>query len=123
MKTGPLIAILIAALGLTAVVFAFLQNASPYVSVAEAKTTKGDNLHLAGAIIKESILVRSTVPEVRFEVRDDNGDRLPVVYAGHPPANLSSATRVVAVGGYADGAFKSHKLLLKCPSKYESEKQ
>jgi hypothetical protein len=51
MKAGTLVAGLVAVGGLGAVVAAFLGNASPYVTVAEAKTMRGDNLHLAGDIV------------------------------------------------------------------------
>lgn len=110
---------LAAGAGLTAMVLALMGSASPYVTVAQAKTHSQENLHLAGDIIKPSLMVRPREGTVRFDLRDDKGDIIPVVYKGNAPANMGEATRVVAVGKVENGTFQSHKLLLKCPSKYE----
>lgn len=121
MKPGPVLAIIIAVLGLSAVVFAFVTNASPYVTVTEAKTMKGNNLHVAGELILGSVQTNPGARLVTFDMKDDNGDVMSVRYQGPPPNNLRSATRVVAVGKFEGGKLHSEKLLLKCPSKYESE--
>jgi len=121
MKPGPVLAIVIAVLGLSAVVFAFVTNASPYVTVSEARTLKGDNLHVAGELVLESVQTNPAKRLVTFDMKDDHGDILSVRYEGPPPNNLRSATRVVAVGKFEGGQLHSEKLLLKCPSKYESE--
>ena len=122
MKFGAIAAIVLTLAGLSAMVFAFLTNASPYVGVAEAQVTQGDNLHVAGAIELGSVSTNISKAEVRFKLKDDKGDTMQVVYHGPPPANLGTATKVVAVGGMKDGDFHSGKLLIKCPSKYESTK-
>jgi len=44
----------------------------------------------------------------------------PPIWVAPRKSWLSSATKVVAVGGMKDGAFHATKLLIKCPSKYES---
>lgn len=121
MARGPLIAMICSFFGLAAVVSAFLINASPYVTVAEAKQSSSKSMHLAGDIMKESLNVRLEAGEVRFSVRDEKGDVMPVVYKGGPPANMGSATKVVCVGRVENGSFVADKLILKCPSKYESE--
>lgn len=107
---------------MSAVVFAFVTNASPYVTVAQAKTMKGNNLHVAGELMLETVQSNPAARLVTFNLKDDTGDIIAVRYQGVTPANLRAATRVVAVGGYRNGEFQSEKLLLKCPSKYESEK-
>jgi cytochrome c-type biogenesis protein CcmE len=122
MKTGAIIAGLVAVVGLSAMVFAFLTNASPYVTIAEAKAMPGDNLHVAGDLDKSTISTNAVQHEVRFTLKDEKGDRVPVVYHGAPPANMGEATKVVAVGGMKGPEFHASKLLIKCPSKYESTK-
>jgi cytochrome c-type biogenesis protein CcmE len=122
MRLGALFSIIIAVVGLCAMVGAFLFSASPYVTVAEAKRSKGDNLHLAGDIIPGSLVSLPRDGIVRFNVKDANGATVQVVYSGPPPANMSDATKVVAIGGMKGSDFYSNKLLLKCPSKYENGK-
>ncbi len=102
---------------------AFLANASPYVTVAEAKQLQGDNLHLAGDILKETLKVDGAAQTVRFQLKDEKGDLVEVLYKGPQPANMGEATKVVVVGGVQDGVFHAHKMLVKCPSKYESERK
>ncbi len=121
MTLRSLVSLVVAGAGLAAVVFAFLVNASPYVTVSQAKTSHGNNLHLAGAIQRETLLSSSASRTVRFDLMDDDGGTMPVLYHGATPANLETATRVVAVGGMENGVFKAHDMLLKCPSKYEQK--
>ncbi|MCW5936275.1 MAG: cytochrome c maturation protein CcmE [Fimbriimonadaceae bacterium] len=119
MKPG-LLAVVLSFVGIGAVVYAFMTNASPYVTVAQAQVSQADNLHVAGEIVPGTLDVSATSQTVRFIVKDDEGKTLPVLYKGAPPANMASATRVVVIGGMKEGVFTSEKMLLKCPSKYES---
>jgi cytochrome c-type biogenesis protein CcmE len=119
MKAGTIITIVLTVAGLCAVVFAFVKNSSPYVTVAQAKASDRPSVHLAGDIDKSTVTVgRGTVS---FLITDEKGDTAQVVFSGPPPANMGEATKVVAIGAMKNGVFEAHKLLLKCPSKYESE--
>lgn len=120
MRLGPVLAVVVAVAGLTAMVTAFLTQASPYVTVAQAKTMKGDSLHLAGDILRDTVQVDARANRLRFELKDEAGQVMPVLYHGPQPSNMGSATKVVAVGGVENGVFVARELLLKCPSKYES---
>lgn len=119
---ATLIAAVVAAAGLGTAIVAFVGNASPYVTVAEARQTRSDGLHLAGDIVPGTTSTDRAAMTVRFQVRDEVGDTVWVLYEGLPPANMGQATKVVAVGSMVGGEFHSRKLLLKCPSKYESTK-
>ncbi|MBX3114417.1 MAG: cytochrome c maturation protein CcmE [Fimbriimonadaceae bacterium] len=121
MKSGSPLGIVAGIAAISGIAFLMLSNASPYVSVKEALNHKGNNLHLQGDLVKESIQVSLNRQETRFTIVDDAGDKMNVVHAGLPPSNMGDATRVVVVGGMANGEFSSHKLITKCPSKYESE--
>ena len=121
MKRGTLVAVILTVVGLCAVVFSFVKNASPYVTVAQAKVSNGDNLHLYGEIDKASIIISAGSSTVSFEITDEEGGVARVLYQGSPPNNLNEADHVVAVGGMNGDIFEAHKLMLKCPSKYESE--
>lgn len=112
----------VSVVALSGAVVAFLANASPYVTVAQAKSSKADNLHLAGDIVPGSVDVNPLQRTARFMVKDLNGDSLLVV-SDDVPTNMGEATKVVAVGGMQGDHFQARKLLLKCPSKYESEEK
>ena len=119
---GTVITGVVAALAMGGVLMAFVKNASPYVTVAEAKQSRSDGVHLAGDLVKDSIQTNPKSGEIRFRLKDPQGQLADVLYIGSTPGNLSEATKVVAVGGMnKDDVFVSHQLLIKCPSKYESK--
>lgn len=104
------------------VVYAFLANSSPYVTIAQAQASTADNLHVAGDIVKETVRQDLSNHTLVFDIKDGTG-RMTVVYDGTVPQNMGEANKVVAEGGIKNGKFMSSKLLVKCPSKYESEKK
>jgi cytochrome c-type biogenesis protein CcmE len=119
MKAGTIATVVLTVVGLCAVVFAFVKNSSPYVTVAQAREIDGTGVHLAGDLNKESLKFGRGF--VQFEIKDKAGDRATVVYKGLAPSNINDATQVVAIGTMKGEVFEADKLLLKCPSKYESE--
>jgi cytochrome c-type biogenesis protein CcmE len=121
MKPKTIIAIVIAMLATSAMVVAFLTNASPYVTVAEARTLTRDGLHIVGDIDKATLSSNVREGRVYFRMKDEKGEPIDVVYQGAPISNLSSATKVVAVGKMDGNVFLANRLIVKCPSKYEGE--
>jgi len=120
MKTSSLIALIAAVLGLAITGFVFLNQSSPYVTIAQAKQSKTSNVHVPGQITAGTIFNDVSRGEVRFTLNDEKGESLPVTYKGPAPANLGMARQVVAIGTMKGENFSAEKLLLKCPSKYES---
>ena len=120
MKFKTWFPILIAVLGLGMMFYVFLNQSSPYVTIREAKSTSNDHLHVAGDILPGSLSHDIAAKQLRFHIQDSLGEIAQVIYEGQIPANLSSVTKVVAIGGFEGEAFKAHRLLVKCPSKYES---
>lgn len=122
MKLGALISGVVAvgaAVGLTTV---FIQNASPYATITEAPKYVGSNgVHIAGQLVPKTLEQDPMKGEVRFQLKDDSGV-MNVVYTGSPVSNLHTATQVVVIGAYKEGTFHARDMLVKCPSKYESEK-
>jgi cytochrome c-type biogenesis protein CcmE len=119
---GPVVTAIIATLAMAGVVGAFMSNASPYVTVAQAMTTGGDNLHLAGVMQKETFRQDITNGHITFDLKDIDGKTIQVEHVGSRPASLMDADRIVAIGSVKDGHFVSHDLLVKCPSKYDEKK-
>lgn len=120
--SGALITGIVATLAMGGVLAAFVKNASPYVTVAEAKQSHADGVHLAGDLIKSSLQTDPKSGQIRFQLKDSDGNLANVLYIGSTPGNLTEATKVVAIGGMdTHNVFVSHQLLVKCPSKYESQ--
>jgi len=119
---GAIASIVVAVLAMGTLMAVFVRNASPYVTVAEAKSQTGNGLHVAGQIVSGSLSTDLLHNQIRFVLKDDAGQSLPVVYTGAPVSNLGSATKVVAIGAMKGDKFMSDQLLVKCPSKYEATK-
>ena len=118
MKTGILVSTglaLVAGVGLTTV---FVNNASPYVTIEHAADNQ--KVHVVGKIVPNTLKQNTLQREVFFELKDDSGV-MPVRYTGPPQSNLASATQVVVIGSRKAGVFEATQMLVKCPSKYESE--
>lgn len=123
MKPGSPFGIALGIAALAGAGFLMLSNASPYVTAAQARTMRGDNLHVSGDLIKGSVQVDVPNQLTRFVMRDKDGTELEVLHKGLPPSNMGEATEIVVVGGMSNGVFASNKLITKCPSRYEQEKK
>jgi len=97
--------------------YAFFASASPYVTAKQARSQPGFTCNVAGDLIRDSIHNDLAAGELRFELKDTDGEILPV----SKPGNFDSAPRVSVLGSYSGDAFHADRILVKCPSKYESK--
>jgi cytochrome c-type biogenesis protein CcmE len=84
----------------------------------------GERVEVTGAIVEGS-WDRDTRP-MEFDIRDEEGDEdsptLHIVYDGTVPATFGDGTSAKITGTYAEeGVIESSEMVVKCPSKYESE--
>ncbi|MBS1714573.1 MAG: cytochrome c maturation protein CcmE [Armatimonadetes bacterium] len=119
MKIGAIVAVGLAVAGTAALTAAFVNNSSPYVTIKESQD-RGATVHVAGQIVPKTLKRNIMAQEVRFDLKDESGS-MPVVYTGPPQSNLETATQVVVIGTHKDGVFHAKQMLVKCPSKYESD--
>ncbi len=58
-----------------------------------------------------------------FDLQDNTGKMVKVVYDKPKPANFEQAVSIVAIGKYdtAKGVFLADDMLVKCPSKYQEQ--
>lgn len=97
------------------------QSFRPYTtSVAEA-TTSGRSVQLAGFL--GSTGAYDADGNFTFDLQDNTGKMVKVVYAKPKPANFEQAVSIVAIGHYdsARGVFMADDMLVKCPSKYQEQ--
>jgi len=122
-RLGPIFTVFLAVAAIVGVTTAFIANASPYVTVSEARKTGATNVHLKGELDKTSIRNDLQARTLRFRIKDKDGESMEVVYSGTPPSDMTQATEIVAIGSMKGDEFHSDKLLIKCPSKYEGTKK
>ena len=105
-----------AAVGVTS----FKKTMTPYVGFAEAKNASG-LVQVNGKLADKDYVLKPQEQFLRFKLRDEKGDVMPVEYRGVIPGNFDQAVSVVAIGKYAGDHFEAQQLLVKCPSKYQAE--
>jgi cytochrome c-type biogenesis protein CcmE len=108
------LAVAFLALGVTA----FQKTLTPYLDFEEARGSKGV-VQVMGALDKTSDRYDTASQELSFDLLDDRGRSMPVVYRGIRPGNFKDAISIVAIGRYRNGRIEAEKLLVKCPSKYQ----
>ncbi|MEN6386115.1 MAG: cytochrome c maturation protein CcmE [Veillonellales bacterium] len=96
----------------------YTHSLSPYVSFAEARTTKG-TVQVKGTLSADNIAYLPESNQLRFRLRDDAGEEALIVYTGTKPEGLEHTASIVAIGRYQNNQFAADKLLIKCPSKYQ----
>ena len=116
---------IVAALALLAIaivvgVTSFKKTVTPYISFAEAKTSSG-TVQVNGVLADKNYVARPQEQFLEFNLKDDRGHVMPVIYKGVIPGNFDQATSIVAIGKYAGEHFEAEQLLVKCPSKYQAE--
>jgi cytochrome c-type biogenesis protein CcmE len=103
----------------------FQTNAIYYLTLKEVSAQRasliGQPVRVNAPLDKSSIQFDDKTLTLRFDLKD--GDLiLPVVYKGVVPDTMDKGESVVAEGRLgADGVFQASTILVKCPSKYESE--
>jgi cytochrome c-type biogenesis protein CcmE len=119
MKKRHGIGIGIIALFITFSVFSFKSSLTPYVTFAQAKTMSG-SVQVRGVLTSERVVMADDGKAVRFKLQDEKGQEALIIYKGTKPDGLEQATSIVAIGKYQNDQFIADKLLVKCPSKYQS---
>ncbi len=116
-----LVLLLLAFAGYAAWIFS--DTVTPYVGIAEARTSSS-NVQVKGLLAKTAAPPHMEEGNFVFVLQDEEtGETMPVCYHGMKPDQFDEAYHIVAIGSYRGEAFQADKLLIKCPSKYESAKK
>ncbi len=121
MKPGSIAMIVLVLAGLAFTVRAFINNASPYVKVAQLSEIQRE-VHLPLKPLQQTVQFDIKTMTLTFEGEDETG-KVKVVYPKGKPNNFEVATQVVVIGEMKDGVFHARDMLVKCPSKYQGEQQ
>ncbi len=106
----------------------FSKSSSYFVTIAQmrdkADEMVGKSLKVSGKIVGKSVAWDSQKIQLTFEIRDDKGRTVPIIYNGIKPDNFEDGKEALLEGRLGpDGVFTAQSLLVKCPSKYEAEKK
>lgn len=80
-------------------------------------------LRISGNVLHDNFEMNKFQKLARFDMTDETGGVLQVVYKGAIPDAFEQGADVVVEGKYDPGSqtFHANKLMAKCPSKYEAE--
>ena len=120
MNVKVLIALVLLAVAATVGVSSFKRTMTPYIGFAEARTASG-LVQVNGKLADKDYVLKPEEQFLRFKLRDEHGEVMPVEYRGIIPGNFDQAVSVVAIGRYQGDHFEAQQLLVKCPSKYQAE--
>ena len=115
--------IIVAALGYI-IIGGIRDTAVYYLTVSEFRASNdlsaGDGVRLSGYVVPESIQWDPEKIELNFALYEE-ADTIKVFYKGVMPDQLGDAQMVVTEGQLSeDDTLVANKILLKCPSKYET---
>jgi cytochrome c-type biogenesis protein CcmE len=108
--------ILAGAVGVTS----FRKSVTPYIAFSEARRASG-LVQVNGKLADKNYVLKQDEQFLEFRLQDTQGEVMPVRYHGVIPGNFDQATMVVAIGRYQVDHFEAEQLLVKCPSKYQTE--
>jgi cytochrome c-type biogenesis protein CcmE len=120
MNVKVIVAVVLLAVAATVGVSSFKRTMTPYIGFAEARTASG-LVQVNGKLADKGYILKPEEQFLRFNLRDEKGDVMPVEYRGVIPGNFDQAVSVVAIGRFQADHFEAQQLLVKCPSKYQAE--
>jgi cytochrome c-type biogenesis protein CcmE len=124
MKTIHIIIILVVVAAI-AVVVTTVTDSSTYSDFAAAAEKPGKEFHIIGKLSRNKPIVYDAVVNANqfsFYMTDEKGLERKVIYNNAKPQDFEKSERVVIIGSMKGGEFIARSLLLKCPSKYNDQK-
>jgi len=124
MKTIHIVILLVLVIAV-AVVVTTLTDSSTYSNFSEASAMPGKEFHIIGHLDKSKAIdydATKNVNRFSFYLVDDKGLEKKVVYNNPKPQDFEKSEKVVVIGSMKNNEFLAKSLLLKCPSKYNSNK-
>jgi cytochrome c-type biogenesis protein CcmE len=120
MNYKVIVAVVLLAVAATVGVSSFKKTMTPYIGFTEARSASG-LVQVNGKLADKDYVLKPQEQFLRFNLKDEHGDVMPVEYRGVIPGNFDQAVSVVAIGKFEGDHFEAEQLLVKCPSKYQAE--
>ena len=122
MKKIHIVVIVVIAVAIAAIM-STVADSSTYASFTVAQNNAGEEYHVVGKLNKEKEMIYN--PEVNanlfsFYLADNEGKDLKVNYKGTKPQDFERSEQIVICGKIVGNEFEANKILMKCPSKYNT---
>ena len=122
MKPKTIIGLALIAVFTVFMMRSFGEQVGGYMDFDEASATQS-RAHVVGQWVKtQPTTYDREANTFSFWMADENGTVREVKYANPKPANFEDAEQVVVEGQMAGDAFEAEHILIKCPSKYNDER-
>jgi cytochrome c-type biogenesis protein CcmE len=125
MKKLHIIGIIVIAIAI-GVIFVSLKNTSTYADFSEALSNPNQEFHIVGKLDKAQPQIydpKVNPDEFLFSMIDNKGVVKQVVLHKSRPQDFEKSEQIVLIGKMQDGSFHANDILMKCPSKYNNQKQ
>jgi cytochrome c-type biogenesis protein CcmE len=105
-------------------IFTATQSTAAYFLTVEELYDKGAAIHgrpvrVSGKVVGDTVDFNSRDLILRFQIVDESGETLPVVFNGPKPDQMRHDAEAIIEGKFDGNEFTAQELLLKCPSRYE----
>lgn len=108
-----------------AVVVTTMSDSSTYSDFTESAKKPGKELHIIGRLNRDKPIEYDATKNANrftFFMFDEKGVERQVVYNNAKPQDFEKSEKVVVIGSMKGDQFLAKSLLLKCPSKYNDQK-
>lgn len=124
MKPAYIFAFFVISLALGFAVYAFIGAVPQYLNIKDARASTVP-VQVKGKILHDTVNYDKAIGALRFQIEDDNKERIAVVYRGAKPDAFDTAPETAATGMVRRGAdgqeyLDTKSMVVKCPSKYDS---
>ncbi|MDP4280773.1 MAG: cytochrome c maturation protein CcmE [Bacteroidota bacterium] len=125
MKTSHILILLIL-VTIIAVVVSTLTHSGTYADFSEAALKSSRDFQIIGILDKNKPIEYNpgkNANQFSFYMKDEKGIEKKVVYNDAKPHDFEKSEKIVVTGHMEKDYFQAKSLLLKCPSKYNTEKK
>lgn len=123
MKRTHIALIIVIAVAVGAIMVA-INDASTYVGFARAEAHPGTEYTVIGKLDKEAPMHYEARANIfTFTAIDKKGVARKVIYRQPKPQDFERSEEITMKGHASDSAFIAREILMKCPSKYQNQKQ
>ncbi len=126
MNKAYIIGLLVISVAMGFTLWSFKDTMTPYTDIAGARKMD-TTVQVRGTILHDTAHYDDAIHALRFQIQDEKGLKIEVIYHGAKPDSFDTAKETAAHGvigkdSAGQEVFNSDSLVVKCPSKYDDNK-